>query len=77
MDALKMKTLFVGTAEAEHVEMYLKAFGTSKKREEVKIAPLQKCLMSTTWYFQCSKTKRPKFVTYNKLESKLLKMAKK
>ena len=44
MDILKEETLFVGTAEAEHVEMYLKAIWHIRERgEDVKLAQLQKC----------------------------------
>ena len=31
MDILKEETLFVGTAEAEHIEMYLKAICTKRR----------------------------------------------
>ena len=42
MDTLDEEVLFVGTAEAEHVEMYLKAIWHIKERgEPVKIAMLQ------------------------------------
>ena len=34
MDALNDEVLFVGTAEAEHVEMYLKAIWHIKERGE-------------------------------------------
>ena len=46
MDALTDdETLFVGTAEAEHVEMYLKAIWHIKERgEEVKISTIAKML---------------------------------
>ena len=48
MDALSdenEETLFVGTAEAEHVEMYLKAIWHIKERgEEVKISTIAKML---------------------------------
>ena len=41
MDALDDETLFVGTAEAEHIEMYLKAIWHIKERgEDVKISIL-------------------------------------
>ena len=41
----KEETLFVGTAEAEHVEMYLKAIWHLKERgEEVKISTIAKML---------------------------------
>jgi len=45
MDALNDETLFVGTAEAEHVEMYLKAIWHIKERgEDVKISTIAKML---------------------------------
>ncbi len=45
MDALNDETLFVGTAEAEHVEMYLKAIWHIKERGgEVKISTVAKML---------------------------------
>ena len=45
MDALDEETLFVGTAEAEHVEMYLKAIWHIKERgEDVKISTIAKML---------------------------------
>ena len=45
MDALNDETLFVGTAEAEHVEMYLKAIWHIKERGgEVKISTIAKML---------------------------------
>ena len=45
MDILKEETLFVGTAEAEHVEMYLKAIWHIKERgEDVKISTIAKML---------------------------------
>ena len=45
MDILKEETLFVGTAEAEHVEMYLKAIWHIKeKNEPVKISVIAKML---------------------------------
>ena len=45
MDILKEETLFVGTAEAEHVEMYLKAIWHIRERgEEVKISTIAKRL---------------------------------
>ncbi len=43
MDTLDQEVLFVGTAEAEHVEMYLKAIWHIKEREEaVKISTIAK-----------------------------------
>ena len=45
MDILKEETLFVGTAEAEHVEMYLKAIWHIKERGgDVKISTIAKML---------------------------------
>jgi len=45
MDALNDEILFVGTAEAEHVEMYLKAIWHIKERgEDVKISSIAKML---------------------------------
>jgi len=45
MDAVDEETLFVGTAEAEHVEMYLKAVWHIKERgEDVKISTIAKML---------------------------------
>ncbi len=47
MDILDDEILFVGTAEAEHIEMYLKGnLAYQKKEEEMsKLALLQKCSM--------------------------------
>ena len=45
MDAIDDETLFVGTAEAEHVEMYLKAIWHIKERGgDVKISTIAKML---------------------------------
>ena len=45
MDILKEEALFVGTAEAEHVEMYLKAIWHIRERgEDVKISTIAKIL---------------------------------
>ena len=45
MDIPKEEVLFVGTAEAEHVEMYLKAIWHIRERgEEVKISTIAKML---------------------------------
>ena len=45
MDILDEETLFVGTAEAEHVEMYLKAIWHIKERGgQVKISTIAKML---------------------------------
>ncbi len=45
MDTPNDETLFVGTADAEHIEMYLKAIWHLKEREEdVKISTIAKML---------------------------------
>ncbi len=45
MDVLDQEVLFVGTADAEHVEMYLKAIWHIKERgETVKISTIAKML---------------------------------
>jgi len=45
MDSSKDEVLFVGTAEDEHVEMYLKAIWHIKERNEpVKISTIAKIL---------------------------------
>ena len=45
MDSQKDEILFVGTAEAEHIEMYLKAIWHIKERgEDVKISTIAKML---------------------------------
>ena len=45
MDSLNDEILFVGTAEAEHIEMYLKAIWHIKERNEaVKISSIAKML---------------------------------
>ena len=45
MDVRKEEKLFVGTAEAEHVEMYLKAIWHIRERgEDVKISTIAKIL---------------------------------
>ncbi|MFM8658762.1 MAG: metal-dependent transcriptional regulator [Candidatus Nitrosotenuis sp.] len=45
MDSINDEVLFVGTAEAEHVEMYLKAIWHIKERSEpVKISTIAKML---------------------------------
>ena len=46
MDKLNEETHFVGTAETEHVEMYLKAIWNLKARgEQVKISTIAQLLM--------------------------------
>ncbi len=45
MEAIDHEILFVGTAEAEHVEMYLKAiWHINEKNEPVKISTIAKML---------------------------------
>ena len=45
MDALNDEVLFVGTADAEHVEMYLKAIWHHKEKGlDVKISTIAKML---------------------------------
>ena len=45
MDSINDETLFVGTAEAEHVEMYLKAIWHIKEKGgDVKISTIAKML---------------------------------
>ena len=45
MDAMNDEILFVGTAEAEHIEMYLKAIWHLKERgEDVKISSIARML---------------------------------
>ena len=45
MDAIDQEVLFVGTAESEHIEMYLKAIWHIKERKEpVKISSIAKML---------------------------------
>ena len=45
MDSLNDEVLFVGTAEAEHIEMYLKAIWHIKERDDpVKISTIAKIL---------------------------------
>jgi len=70
MDVLNdEETLFVGTAEAEHVEMYLKAIWHIKERgEDVKISTIAKMLNvrqpSVVQMFKKLNSKN--FVNYNK-----------
>ena len=75
MDALEDKeTLFVGTAEAEHVEMYLKAIWHIKERgEDVKISTIAKMLnvRQPSVVQMLKKLNGKDLVTYNKAGVKL------
>ena len=69
MDALNDEILFVGTAEAEHVEMYLKAIWHIKERgEEVKISTIAKMLnvRQPSVVQMLKKLNGQNLVTYNK-----------
>ena len=69
MDAIDQEILFVGTAEAEHVEMYLKAIWHIKERgEDVKISTIAKMLnvRQPSVVQMLKKLNGQKLVTYNK-----------
>ena len=69
MEALDQEILFVGTAEAEHVEMYLKAIWHIKEREEaVKISTIAKMLnvRQPSVVQMLKKLNEKKLVNYNK-----------
>ena len=69
MDALDQEILFVGTAEAEHVEMYLKAIWHIKERgEDVKISTIAKMLniRQPSVVQMLKKLNGQKLVNYNK-----------
>ena len=69
MDALDQEVLFVGTAEAEHVEMYLKAIWHIKERgEDVKISSIAKMLnvRQPSVVQMLKKLNEQKMVNYNK-----------
>ena len=69
MEALDQEILFVGTAEAEHVEMYLKAIWHIKEREEaVKISTIAKMLnvRQQSVVQMLKKLNEKKLVNYNK-----------
>lgn len=69
MDALDQEVLFVGTAEAEHVEMYLKAIWHIKERgEDVKISSIAKMLnvRQPSVVQMLKKLNEQKLVNYNK-----------
>jgi DtxR family Mn-dependent transcriptional regulator len=69
MDSLDHEVLFVGTAEAEHVEMYLKAIWHIKERNEsVKISTIAKMLnvRQPSVVQMLKKLNEQKLVNYNK-----------
>src|SRR4030066_1274673 len=69
MDSVNDETLFVGTAEAEHVEMYLKAIWHIKERnEDVKISTIAKTLnvRQPSVVQMLKKLNEQKLVNYNK-----------
>ena len=69
MDELDQEVLFVGTAEAEHVEMYLKAIWHIKERgEAVKISTIAKMLnvRQPSVVQMLKKLNEKKLVNYNK-----------
>jgi len=74
MDALDEETLFVGTAEAEHVEMYLKAVWHIKERgEDVKISTIAKMLniRQPSVVQMLKKLNLKNLVNYNKADVRL------
>ncbi|MFB5597948.1 MAG: metal-dependent transcriptional regulator [Nitrosopumilaceae archaeon] len=69
MDSLDQEILFVGTAEAEHVEMYLKAIWHIRERkEDVKISTIAKMLnvRQPSVVQMLKKLNEQKLVNYNK-----------
>jgi DtxR family Mn-dependent transcriptional regulator len=69
MDVLDEETLFVGTAEAEHIEMYLKAIWHIKERGgEVKISTIAQMLniRQPSVVQMLKKLNGKNLVTYNK-----------
>ncbi len=69
MDALDPEILFVGTAEAEHVEMYLKAIWHIKEKgNDVKISTIAKMLnvRQPSVVQMLKKLNEKKLVNYNK-----------
>jgi len=74
VDTLDEETLFVGTAEAEHVEMYLKAIWHIKERgEDVKISTIAKMLnvRQPSVVQMLKKLNTKNLVNYNKAGVKL------
>jgi len=69
MDVLDQEILFVGTAEAEHVEMYLKAIWHIKEKgNDVKISTIAKMLnvRQPSVVQMLKKLNEKKLVNYNK-----------
>ena len=69
MDSLDQEVLFVGTAEAEHEEMYLKAIWHIRERkEDVKISTIAKMLnvRQPSVVQMLKKLNEQKLVNYNK-----------
>ena len=69
MDAMDDEVLFVGTAEAEHTEMYLKAiWHIREKGDEVKISTIAKRLnvRQPSVVQMLKKLSERELVTYNK-----------
>ncbi len=74
MDTLNDEILFVGTAEAEHIEMYLKAIWHIKEREEdVKISTIARMLSvrQPSVVQMLKKLNTQNLVNYNKAGVKL------
>ena len=74
MDRINDETLFVGTAEAEHVEMYLKAIWHIKEKGgEVKISTIAKMLnvRQLSVVQMLKKLNEKNLVNYNKAGVKL------
>ena len=74
MDALNDEILFVGTAEAEHIEMYLKAIWHIKERGgDVKISTIAKMLnvRQPSVVQMLKKLNTKNLVSYNKAGVKL------
>ena len=74
MEALNEEVLFVGTAEAEHIEMYLKAVWRLKeKNQDVKISSIAKMLniRQPSVVQMLKKLRGKKLVNYTKAEVEL------
>ena len=79
MDKNNDEVLFVGTAEAEHVEMYLKAIWHIKERNDpVKISTIAKMLnvRQPSVVQMLKKLNQKELVEYNKAGVLLLKVVK-
>lgn len=80
MEALNEEVLFVGTAEAEHIEMYLKAIWHLKeKNQDVKISSIAKMLniRQPSVVQMLKKLREQKLVNYNKAGVELTEEGKK